>query len=92
MVGLIERMVKEQEEEKKLKDDKTWIGKTWEQLDDWLKDKILKRIQLPRFRLFKKRFKNCQPKRRPRGGHKSSICPAFAALTDNEKRELITAA
>ena len=28
-----------------LKDDKTWIGKTWEQLDDWLKDKILKRIQ-----------------------------------------------
>mgnify|MGYP003663030941 CR=1 FL=1 len=72
LVGLIERMVREQEEEK---EKKNVIGKTWEQLSDWARNVFMKN----------KKFKGCK---RPRRGSKTTACPVFSSMSDADKTKI----
>ena len=72
LVGIIERMVREQEEEK---EKKNVIGKTWEQLSDWARNVFMKN----------KKFKGCK---RPRRGSKTTACPVFSSMSDADKTKI----
>tara|TARA_R110002050_G_scaffold202903_3_gene338148 strand:+ start:964 stop:1707 length:744 start_codon:yes stop_codon:yes gene_type:complete len=72
LVGIVERMVREQEEEK---EKKNVIGKTWEQLSDFARKLFLRN----------KRFKMCRPKR---GGSKTTKCPVWSSMSDADKTKI----